>query len=96
MWRSSRSNARAIAEELASGRVTHIPAESAGSPTPRAMFGCLKHIEAIRSEPVVVVSNTFPDAGIVETLLLLIDRCRRSVEICEISAHRPWMTSELA
>jgi len=28
-------------------------------------------IEAVRSEPVVLVSNTFPDAGIVETLLLL-------------------------
>ncbi len=28
-------------------------------------------IEIIRSEPVVLVSNTFPDAGIVETLLLL-------------------------
>ena len=30
-----------------------------------------KSIEAVRSEPVVLVSNTFPDAGIVETLLLL-------------------------
>ena len=28
-------------------------------------------IEAIRSEPVVLVSNTFPDSGIVETLLML-------------------------
>jgi len=28
-------------------------------------------IELIRSEPVVLVSNTFPDAGIVETLLML-------------------------
>ena len=28
-------------------------------------------IEAVRKEPVVLVSNTFPDAGIVETLLLL-------------------------
>jgi len=28
-------------------------------------------IDAIRSEPVVLVSNTFPDSGIVETLLLL-------------------------
>jgi len=28
-------------------------------------------IEAIRSEPVVVVSNTFPDSGIVETMLML-------------------------
>jgi len=28
-------------------------------------------ITAVRSEPVVLVSNTFPDAGIVETLLLL-------------------------
>jgi len=28
-------------------------------------------IEAVRSEPVVLVSNTFPDSGIVETLLLL-------------------------
>ena len=30
-----------------------------------------KSIEAVRREPVVLVSNTFPDAGIVETLLLL-------------------------
>lgn len=28
-------------------------------------------IEAVRKEPVVLVSNTFPDAGIVETLLML-------------------------
>jgi ribose-phosphate pyrophosphokinase len=28
-------------------------------------------IEAMRKEPVVVVSNTFPDSGIVETLLML-------------------------
>ena len=28
-------------------------------------------IESVRKEPVVLVSNTFPDAGIVETLLLL-------------------------
>jgi ribose-phosphate pyrophosphokinase len=28
-------------------------------------------IDAVRKEPVVLVSNTFPDAGIVETLLLL-------------------------
>ena len=28
-------------------------------------------IEAVRKEPVILVSNTFPDAGIVETLLLL-------------------------
>ena len=29
------------------------------------------HIESIRSEPVVLVSNTFPDSGIIETLLML-------------------------
>ena len=28
-------------------------------------------IDALRKEPVVVVSNTFPDSGIVETLLML-------------------------
>ena len=28
-------------------------------------------IDAIRSEPVVIVSNTFPDSGIVETLLMI-------------------------
>ena len=28
-------------------------------------------IESVRKEPVVLVSNTFPDSGIVETLLLL-------------------------
>lgn len=28
-------------------------------------------IEAVRSEPVILVSNTFPDSGIVETLLML-------------------------
>ena len=28
-------------------------------------------IEAVRKEPVVLVSNTFPDSGIVETLLML-------------------------
>ena len=28
-------------------------------------------IDAVRSEPVVLVSNTYPDSGIVSTLLLL-------------------------
>ena len=28
-------------------------------------------IEAVRSEPVVLVSNTYPDSGIVSTILLL-------------------------
>ncbi|MFL2882642.1 MAG: ribose-phosphate pyrophosphokinase-like domain-containing protein [Candidatus Poseidoniaceae archaeon] len=28
-------------------------------------------IESIRTEPVVLVSNTFPDSGIIETLLML-------------------------
>ena len=28
-------------------------------------------IESVRSEPVVLVSNTYPDAGVLETILLL-------------------------
>ena len=69
----SSSNARAIAEELASSLGwAHIPAESRRFPDTEGYVRMPEeHIEAIRNEPVVVVSNTFPDAGIVETLLLL-------------------------
>ena len=69
----SSSNARAIAEELAASLGwQHIPAESRRFPDTEGYVRMPEeHIAAIRSEPVVVVSNTFPDAGIVETLLLL-------------------------
>ena len=30
-----------------------------------------KSIESVRSEPVVLVSNTYPDSGVLETILLL-------------------------
>ena len=41
-------------------------------PTPRVTFRIPSEvIDAVRKEPVVLVSNTFPDSGIVETLLML-------------------------
>ena len=30
-----------------------------------------EYIESVRSEPVVLVSNTYPDSGVLETILLL-------------------------
>ena len=69
----SGSNSRALAEDLAvelgwehhSVEVRRFPDSEGYIRIPD------DSITAVRSEPVVLVSNTFPDAGIVETLLLL-------------------------
>ena len=69
----SGSNSRALAEDLAvelgwehhSIEVRRFPDSEGYIRIPD------DSITAVRSEPVVLVSNTFPDAGIVETLLLL-------------------------
>ena len=69
----SGSNAQQVAEQLAIAlNWDHIPLEARRFPDTEGYIRIPEdQIEAIRKEPVVVVSNTFPDAGIVETLLML-------------------------
>jgi ribose-phosphate pyrophosphokinase len=69
----SGSNSRALAIELAKELGwEHHSLEARRFPDSEGYIRIPeKSIEAVRSEPVVLVSNTFPDAGIVETLLLL-------------------------
>ena len=69
----SGSNAGPMAKQLAAslGWVHH-PLETRRFPDTEGYIRIPSEtIEAIRNEPVVVVSNTFPDSGIVETLLML-------------------------
>ncbi len=69
----SGSNAQQVAEQLAIAlNWDHVPLEARRFPDTEGYIRIPEdQIEAIRKEPVVVVSNTFPDAGIVETLLML-------------------------
>tara|TARA_B100001996_G_scaffold127844_1_gene97015 strand:+ start:5446 stop:6378 length:933 start_codon:yes stop_codon:yes gene_type:complete len=69
----SGSNAQQVAEQLAVAlNWNHVPLEARRFPDTEGYIRIPEgQIEAIRKEPVVVVSNTFPDAGIVETLLML-------------------------
>ena len=69
----SGSNAQQVAEQLAVAlNWDHVPLEARRFPDTEGYIRIPEdQIEAIRKEPVVVVSNTFPDAGIVETLLML-------------------------
>ena len=69
----SGSNAQQVAEQLAVAlNWDHVPLEARRFPDTEGYIRIPENqIEAIRKEPVVVVSNTFPDAGIVETLLML-------------------------
>jgi ribose-phosphate pyrophosphokinase len=69
----SGSNSRALAIELAKELGwEHHSLEARRFPDSEGYIRIPESsIEAVRSEPVVLVSNTFPDAGIVETLLLL-------------------------
>jgi ribose-phosphate pyrophosphokinase len=69
----SGSNSRALAMDLAKElEWEHHSLEARRFPDSEGYIRIPeKSIEAVRSEPVVLVSNTFPDAGIVETLLLL-------------------------
>ena len=69
----SGSNAHQVAEQLAVAlNWDHVPLEARRFPDTEGYIRIPEdQIEAIRKEPVVVVSNTFPDAGIVETLLML-------------------------
>ena len=69
----SGSNAQQVAEQLALAlNWVHVQLEARRFPDTEGYIRIPEdQIEAIRKEPVVVVSNTFPDAGIVETLLML-------------------------
>ena len=69
----SGSNAQQVAEQLALAlNWDHVQLEARRFPDTEVYIRIPEEqIEAIRKEPVVVVSNTFPDAGIVETLLML-------------------------
>ena len=66
---SMKAIALQLADELNSG---YVLIESRRFPDTEGYIRIASEdIEAIRSEPVIVVSNTFPDSGIVETLLML-------------------------
>ncbi len=69
----SGSNAQQVAEQLAKALGwNHVKLEARRFPDSEGYIRIPEdEIKAIRSEPVVVVSNTFPDAGIVETMLIL-------------------------
>ena len=69
----SSSSGRTIGDELAEALGwTHVHAEARRFPDTEGYVRLPEeHVSLVRNEPVVVVSNTFPDAGIVETLLLL-------------------------
>tara|TARA_B100001996_G_scaffold184618_3_gene141186 strand:- start:5961 stop:6896 length:936 start_codon:yes stop_codon:yes gene_type:complete len=69
----SGSNSRALASDLASELGwEHHSLEVRRFPDSEGYIRIPENaIDAVRSEPVVLVSNTFPDSGIVETLLLL-------------------------
>ena len=69
----SGSNAGTMAQQLADALGwAHHPLETRRFPDTEGYIRIpTDTIEAIRSEPVVVVSNTFPDSGIVETMLML-------------------------
>ena len=69
----SGSNSRALASDLASELGwEHHSLEVRRFPDSEGYIRIPENaINAVRSEPVVLVSNTFPDSGIVETLLLL-------------------------
>tara|TARA_B100001564_G_scaffold102089_1_gene84039 strand:- start:3496 stop:4482 length:987 start_codon:yes stop_codon:yes gene_type:complete len=69
----SGSNATTMAAELAQSLGwDHHPLETRRFPDTEGYIRIpTETIEALRSEPVVLVSNTFPDSGIVETLLML-------------------------
>ena len=69
----SGSNSRLLAEQLAhSLNWEHHQLETRRFPDSEGYIRIPSEtIEAVRNEPAVLVSNTFPDAGIVETLLML-------------------------
>ena len=69
----SGSNAGAMAKQLADTLGwAHHPLETRRFPDTEGYIRIpTDTIEALREEPVVLVSNTFPDSGIVETLLML-------------------------
>ncbi|MGB0377720.1 MAG: ribose-phosphate diphosphokinase, partial [Poseidonia sp.] len=69
----SGSNAGIMAKQLADALGwAHHPLETRRFPDTEGYIRIpTETIEALREEPVVLVSNTFPDSGIVETLLML-------------------------
>ena len=69
----SGSNAATMAKQLAEAMGwDHHPLETRRFPDTEGYIRIPSEtIDALRNEPVVLVSNTFPDSGIVETLLML-------------------------
>ena len=69
----SGSNSGPLAQQLADALGwAHHPLETRRFPDTEGYIRIpSESVEALRAEPVVVVSNTFPDSGIVETLLML-------------------------
>jgi len=69
----SGSNSRSLAKELAQALGwEHHPVETRRFPDTEGYVRIpSESIDAVRREPTVVISNTFPDSGIIETMLLL-------------------------
>jgi len=69
----SGSNSTPLAKELADElNMNHHRLEARRFPDSEGYFRVpSESVEDVRSEPVILVSNTFPDSGIIETLLLL-------------------------
>jgi phosphoribosylpyrophosphate synthetase len=69
----SGSNSKPLAKQLAEAlNWEHHPLETRRFPDTEGYIRIPSEvIDAVRKEPVVLVSNTFPDSGIVETLLML-------------------------
>ena len=69
----SGSNSKALAQELAQHlNLEYHPMEARRFPDSEGYIRIPEEsIEAVRGEFVVLVSSTFPDSGIIETLLLL-------------------------
>ena len=69
----SGSNSRPLAEQLAESlNWEHHSLETRRFPDTEGYIRIPSEvIQAVRKEPVVLVSNTFPDSGIIETMLML-------------------------
>ena len=69
----SGSNSKPLAEQLAESlNWEHHSLETRRFPDTEGYIRIPDEvIEAVRKEPVVLVSNTFPDSGIIETMLML-------------------------
>ena len=84
----SGSNAQQVAEQLALAlKWDHVQLEARRFPDTEGYIRIPEEqIEAIRKEPVVVVSNTFPDAGMLKPF-----SCSKQFQMFE---KVPWKTFE--